>query len=257
MQILSYFFIQKYELELLSTHSIGIEQWLFGFTVMPQSGQIVLTGAEKWGGSCSVFVYNFKGGILSKEKNICLPCGHKTYTYVNSLTKNGQDQLFVSCEHCMNIKLLDLQSEQCTVAFSEVAGELFHAGSGKLFVNTGNSILPLNFSDPVFEGFLKNVYRVRGCSNICYIPPPVDALVLSHAGNLKLVALSFEKDEVIWEFSFNNGNMMRCLLFHPENNVLLADHGLENELLIIKPENGCQTQKIDLPKKGRIDALSL
>ena len=39
--------------------------------------------------------------------------------------------------------------------------------------------------------------------------------------------------------------------------MLLADDGLENELLIIKPENGCQTQKIDLSKMGRIDALSL
>ena len=89
---------------------------------MPQSGQIVLTGAGKWGGSCSVFVYNFKDGILSKKKNICLPCGHKTYTYLNSLAKNGLDQLFVSCAYCKNIKLLDLQSDEWAVAFSEVAG---------------------------------------------------------------------------------------------------------------------------------------
>ena len=220
---------------------------------MPQSGQILLSGAEKLGGSCSLFVYNFKDGILSKKKNICLPCGHKTYTYVKFLIVNGQDQLFVSCEHCMNIKLLDLQTEEWTVAFSKVAGQLFDADNGKLFVNTGNSIILLNCSTSVIKGSIKSSNPVLRCSDICYIPPPVDAI----ADNLKLVALSFEKDEVIWEFSFKNAKMKRCLLFHPENNVLLADDGLENELLIIKPENGCQMQKIDLPKMGRIDALSL
>ena len=47
------------------------------------------------------------------------------------------------------------------------------------------------------------------------------------------------------------------LLFDPEHKVLPVDNGLESGVLIVKPENECQKQKIDLPKMGTIHALRL
>ena len=39
--------------------------------------------------------------------------------------------------------------------------------------------------------------------------------------------------------------------------MLLVDNGFEKGVLTIKPENGCQKRKIDLPEIGRIDTLSV
>ena len=253
---------QPYELELLSTHPERLEMWYCGFTVMPLTGLIVLTGSETWYGPCSVFVYNFENGTLSKTKNICLPCGERKRTYLTSLMINGREQLVVSCKHCVDIKLLDLQTEEWTVAFSGVAGKLHDSGNGRLFVDAGNSILQLDYSGPAFKGPMKTVHPHIGWSNMCYIPPPVDVLVLSDEYSLKVVALSFDKNEVIWEFSFKNVGIMsfhpNCVLFLPENNVLLVvDSGRRKEALIVKPENGCEKQKIDLSEMGSITDLAV
>ena len=208
-------------------------------------------------------MYNFENGTLSKTKNIPLPCcERKTYAYLTSLMINGQEQLAVSCEHCLNIKLLDLQTEEWIVAFSGVAGKLHDAGNGRLYVHTGNSILQLDCSGPAFKGPMKTLHLVMSCKKICYIPPPSDALVLIDENYSKLVALSFDKNELIWEFSFKNAGIKsfspKCVLFLPENNVLLVvDSGRRNEALIVKPENGCQKQKIDLSEMGVITDLAV
>ena len=41
--------------------------------------------------------------------------------------------------------------------------------------------------------------------SMCYIPPPVDAVVLSDLFSSKFVALSVERDAVLWELQEKGG----------------------------------------------------
>ena len=144
-----------------------MKYWYMGFTVMPQTGKLVLTEAEKFRGPCSLFVYNFEDGTLSRKNKIRLPCGDKNNTYIIALVINRGEQLAVSCKGCLHSKLLDFETEEWTVAFSGVAGKLHDAGNGRLFVHTGNSMLQMDCSAPVFKSPMKTVRPDIGCSNMC------------------------------------------------------------------------------------------
>ena len=109
-------------------------------------------------------MYKFEDGILSRKKIIGLPCDHLNGIHLTSLMINRREQLTVSCEDCLDIKLLDLQTEEWIVAFSGIAGKLFDAGNDKLFVHTVNdsSVLQPNCSAPVFSGPIKILRPSKG-----------------------------------------------------------------------------------------------
>ena len=81
-----------------------------------------------------------------------------------------------------------------------IISALCSAGNGTIFVQSrgDRTILHLDTTNPALEGQIYRTFRpdVRGLA-MCYIPPPVDVLVLSDEYSLKVVALSFDKNEVI------------------------------------------------------------
>ena len=70
---------------------------------------------------------------------------------------------------------------------------------------------------------------------MCYIPPPVDALVISGRDSSKVVAMSVERDYIMWEVQLEKGGIYHekkedvldrvGLLYHPEHNVLFVANG--------------------------------
>ena len=115
----------------------------------------------------------------------------------------------------------------------------------------GPKILQLDCTSFVFNGPIRTVHCDDLCLAMCYVPPPVDALVLCYGH--KIVAKCVGRDKVIWDISGKCNDIM----FDPEHNVLLAADEIEETVLIVNPENGSLMQTIKLPDMGNIRALGL
>ena len=261
MMCFLFYFIQPFELKQLSTHDTGIKQWSYGFTVMRQSGDVAVSGREDKGyyGSGSLFVFSLKDGKLRDRKKISPSCGHNyVSSYTSALIIDGREKLVVSCYHCDDFKLLDLQTEEWSTAFTGCKPNALCSGdSGTLFIQSreDQTILELDCTSSVFKGPIKNLHPNMLCMAMCYIPPPVNALVLSDWYSSKMVAWSVERDAAIWEFKIKL--KLTGLLFHPEHNVLLVADRKKKRVLIVDPEEGSLIQTIDLPDMGEINALGL
>ena len=169
--------------------------------------------------------------------------------------------------------LLDPESSNYRSIFRDFRIFCFCEGrNGTIFVQTfpDYSLLQLDCSDPIYRGPLKTLQSDEVCSYMCYIPPPIDALVLSHRRSSKIFVMSVEKDEVLWEFGkkkamrvinyiFGSEEEMDCrgLFFCPKYKMLLITDGLNKKLKVVSPENGRLIQSIDLPDLGEIWSLRL
>ena len=263
-----FYFIQLFELKRLSTHDIGMKKWCIGFTVIPQSGHVVVSGKEYYDGPSSLFVFSLNDGKLNRKK-ISSSCDHiprhhvlfrqiHVAVYTSSLIIDGREKLVVSCCDCDDLKLLDLQTGKWSTAFKGCKPDaLCSGGSDTIFVQSwvNGPILQLDATSSVFKGPVRTLHTDIRCGVMCYIPPPIHALVLSDWFSSKMVALSVERDEVIWEF----GTKLRCksLYFHPEYIVLLVADGHNKRVLIVDPGMGGRIQDIDLSDMDTIYALSL
>ena len=264
-----FFNFQPYELKLLSTHDAGVDRWSWGFTVMPQSGHVIVNGKEVEDAPWYLLVFSLKDGKLNGKK-ISSSCGHKHAVFLSSLMIDGREKLVVSCLKCDDLKLLDLQTGGWSTAFTGCKPcALCSGGSGKIFVQTrwDQSILQLDATSSVFKGPVRTLHTDMWCIPMCYIPPPVNALVLSDYHSSKMVALSVERDALLWEFQHQEGGVYHHksevvhdrmgLFFHPEYNVLFVADGIRERVLVVDPGTGGLIQTIHLPDMGNIYALGL
>ena len=84
-------------MKLLSTHVTGIKGFDHGFTVMPQSGDVVVSGEEDDHSTRpTLFVFNLVDGKLNKKK-IPSSCKHDMFEFYSSLIINEQERLAVAC----------------------------------------------------------------------------------------------------------------------------------------------------------------
>ena len=224
-----------------------------GFTVMPQSGSIIVSGTEDDDSRTSLFVFSLKDGKLNQTTKICSPCGHNiAEAHMLPLMINRREQLVVCCSGCDDIKLFNLQTGEWGTAFPGCKPRnLCHGGSNRIFIQSREEGLVHEFdcTTHAFKGPLLTLDTYGECADMCYVPPPVDKLFLSY-GN-KLVAMSFEGDKAIW------GIRSADMTFHPELNVLFVVDEYNRNVRIVNPENGCLIQTLDLPDMGSPFALSL
>ena len=182
-----------------------------------------------------------------------------------------REKVVVSCCRCDDLKLLDPQTGKWSRAFKGCEPRALCSGdSGTIFVQTqrDKSILQLDATSSVFKGPVRTLDTDIQCMMaMCYIPPPVNALVLSDYQSSKMFALSVERDALLWKFQREEGGVYHHkkegvgdrlgLLFHPEYKVLLVADGFRRRILIVDPGTGGLIQTIDLPNMGHIAALSL
>ena len=249
-------------------HGTGIKHWWYGFTVMPQSGNVVMTATEKYGRR-SLFMFSLKDGKLKETNKLCLPCPHKVAAYISPWISDGREQLVVSCALCFGIKLVNVQTGKWSIASWDHPYRLCSGDKGTIFVQSQGDkwIKQLDATSSEFKGPIRGLHTDIMCETMCYIPHPINALVLSDAFSSNMVALSVERDVVIWEFPGEKGGIHHYmkggvhdrvgLLFHPEHNVLFVADGVRRRVLVLNPNNGDLIQTINLPELGEIWALGL
>ena len=178
-----FYFIQQLELKRLSTHDIDMKKWCIGFTVIPQSGHVVVSGKEYYDGPSSLFVFSLNDGKLNRKK-ISSSCDHiprrhllfrqiHVAVYTSSLIIDGKEKLVVSCYGCDDLKLLDLQTGGWSTAFKGCKpNALCPGGSGTIFVQSWvkGPILQLDATTSVFKGPVRTLHTDIRCGVMCYIP---------------------------------------------------------------------------------------
>ena len=195
-----------------------------GFTVMPHSGDVVVSGKEG-ADRLSLYVFSLIDGKLKKTNKLSLSCSHENFVYLSSLIVDDREKLVVKRVNHYKFddtppELVDLQT-----------GEWSSAST------MGSRTLPqLN------SRFLD--------WKMCYIPSPVNALV--HCRN-RLVVESVITDKMIW----NMPGIYNDIIFDPKHNVLVVADEIRDTVLIVNPENGREIQTIILPDMGSIYGLRL
>ena len=120
-------------MKLLSTHATGINGFDHGFTVMPQSGDKVVSGDILHTSPPTLFVFSSVEGKLNK-KEIPSSCKHYMFEFYSSLIINEQERLAVACPECFDMKLYDVQKgEWRTVLFTSKVTAFCDGGSDTIF----------------------------------------------------------------------------------------------------------------------------
>ena len=216
----------------------------------------------------SLFVFSLPNRQL-RRKRIFSSCDHTGSAFLSTLIIAGREKLVVSCTRCDDLKLVDPQTGKWSTAFTGCKTRaLCPGGSGTIFIQKHyiGPILQLDATSSVFK-CVRTLHTDMLCMTMCYIPPPVNALVLCDCISSKLVALSVESGAVMWQLQRQEGgnydkpndfvNDYLGLLFHPEHNVLFVADGERRRVLVVDPRTGVLIKIIDLPSLGSINALGL
>ena len=240
--------LRQYDLKLLSTHATGINGFDHGFTVMPQSGDVVVRGDSRH----SPFVFTLVDGKLNKKK-IPSSCKHYMFDFYSSLIINDREQLAVACPECADIKLYDFRTGEWRTTFSAFkVTAICDGGSDSMFVQKEDkSIEQLDTSGPVFKGPMKTLTcDIKYCSSMCFIPPPNNTLVVG--STFGMLAISADTGKTIHERS----NLGHSVAFSAKYNVLLTQ-ALVEDVIIVNPDTGCIIQRIDVSYLGSVVKLGM
>ena len=193
-----------------------------------------------------------QGGQLHVYKTIKAPCGHDD-TGLFGLVINQEELLAVSCYWCKKIRLLNLETEQVTEAYSDEKVEcMSHGMEGRVFVeSSGDKVIELDYSSSRF--IHKNTIQIglAACTALCYLSTHdyvVVSGVKSHGDPGEIWAISCEDGEVVWrvqgKVEGKKINPWGLLLFGGA--VLVADY-CNNRILVLDPSHGSCIKTIQPP----------
>ena len=252
------------ELRLLSTHDVNLYS-VNSVTVMPSGGEVVVHGdnhkeqvALRTLPKYAIQVYKFKGGLWT-HRIITVTCKHEGIELLG-LSFNGQDRLAVSCPKCQNIKLVNLETDETTMAYSSTEYRpdyMCHGVGGELYVNSlGQSypVMKLDCSGLTFTGPCKTLDSGldRWCSGMCCIPEPYRCLVLSVASEGLIRAICSQSGKLKWLIDGTiDGTTCHPwgLLYLNQHQRLLVCDGANNRVLVLHPRDGAHLQTVQFPKE--------
>ncbi len=140
----------------------------------------------------------------------------------NSLPQSGNatsvdpDLMGVLCKDCVDIKLLDMSTGEVTVAFRGneqcMVRCLRHGAPGRAWVACAQDPYPLLELDVSSVPYTRTGRVLHPglpwSSGTCYLPPPLDAVVITDHLRQEMVALACSTGQKLWKVRF----LLRCLL---------------------------------------------
>ena len=238
-------------------------------TAIESKNQVVILGQRTTSDPWSLYTYqrNLDGTV--EETRMNAPCQRDTlfaYFKLVTVVQNGKELLAVLCNYCKDIKLVDMETEQVTSVFKSPVGDLIYMCSGPdggLFVTVrpGN-ILQLNSSFSVtktfdFSSFFKDdfpYWRFYHVTYMCHLTAPHNTLVVNKGSELR--AVSLQNGRQVWSQKWE-GRLSYCLLFCPQQDVLLVSAWFKPEVRVLNPSDGSTLQTIEILNIYFIRAMCL
>ncbi len=230
----------------VSTHPTGL--WSVSrFTVLPESGYIVMKGQTANNAPETLHQYRLEGGMLQKLIQAEVPCEHGSISNILGMMVGGQDLLGLACRgrQCGDIKLMNLETGETHVAYKSVEepGRLCHGKEGRMWVHCrrDGTVKELNCSSKTFTETGRTVNIAGECFDMCYLPAPHSTLFLSHGYGDWVEAVSCETGKQLWRLEGEvDGKKMwpRGVTIHPEFQLLMVAEYNKERILVLNPDTG-------------------
>ena len=231
--------------------------WLMrAFTAIESKNQVVIHGLRTI--SDPFYLYTFQRNLdgTVEETRMDSPCQHNTFIYsLITVVQNGKELLAVACRECRDIKLVDMETKEVTPVFKSPVSDpidMCPGPDGGLFVTVrpGN-ILQLNSSFSVTKTFdLSSFFRgwftywwLYPVTPMCHLPAPHNTLVVNKRSELRAVSLQDRRQ--VWRQQCE-GFEPECLLFLPQQDVLLVSDWYKPEVRVLNPSDGSTLQTIEI-----------
>ena len=256
--------------------AFDIKEWLSisVITAIESKNQVVVSGRRTLSDPSSLYTYqrNLDGTV--EETRMDAPCQHYAlleYYKLVTAVQNGKELIAMLCDECRDIKLVDMETKQVTPVyqFPPDSRDFMYSGpNGGLFVtySTG-TIQQLDSSFGVINTFnegewspigTENVrgvnYNVLPASLLCYLPAPHNTLVVHKVSELR--AVSLQGGHQVWSQQCE-GFLPYCLLFCPQQDVLLVSAWFKPEVHVLNPSDGSILQTIEIPNIYWFGAMCL
>ena len=251
--------------------SIDIKEWRWtsAITAIESKNQVVICGqrtiSDPW--SLYTFQRNLDGTV--EETWMDDPCQHGIvlgYYKLRTVVQNGKELVAVLCRDCKDIKLIDMETKQVTSVIKSPVGDLINMCPGPdsgLFVavHLGN-ILQLDSSFSVTKTFdFSSFFNERlpywwfyDFTYMCHLPAPHNTLVVNKGFELR--AVSPQDGCQVWSQKCD-GFTPYCLLFCPQQDVLLVSEVYKPKVRVLNPSDGSILQTIQIPNIAWIGAMCL
>ena len=165
------------------------------------------------------------------------------------------------CKYCKDIKLVDIEAKQVAPVYQFPSDSPFdmHLGpNGGLFVTSRTGTIQqldssfcitntFNFGEwsPIASSSYRGVnYDVFPYSLLCHLPAPHNTLVVNNGSELR--AVSPQDGCQVWSQKCD-GFTPYCLLFCPQQDVLLVSEVYKPKVRVLNPSDGSILQTIEIP----------
>ncbi len=258
--------LQKVKLELSASCDIGLFE-TFGLAVMPLTGEVVIGGKATSKECWVLHIFALVGRQLQKVRELKASCQHGKFRNFLGILSRGRELLALACEECQDVKLVDVMSGEVSVGYKTELGDpiLVYAGeAGKMWLSGswGGELIELKVSSSRLAATGRMV-RVRWeeCFSMCYLPPPVCAVVGTKWCGDSCMCVSCKTGEKNWELEgVVDGEKIGVygMAFCPKLQILLLADRDSSRILVLDPCCGSHLQTCHVPVElGVLCELSL
>ena len=220
-------------MKLLSFEDLYLQK-VFGWTVMRETDQLVVSGMRDGVRSVFVFSRNWGGGLF--DTIFTALCCHQVDDLL-CLQVTGYEYLAIACWDCKHIKLINMaQSEKSIVAFmGEKVKKMCKGKNNRIFVSVISSegrVLELDCSTKSFE-VVRAISFDIDIKGLCYLPKHDFIVACGRRGDRSIIRAKpgndKEKEEVVEDENID----ARSMIFLPRQNRLLVANGEKGHILVL------------------------
>ena len=254
---------QGVNMKLLSFEDLYLQK-VFGWTVMREADQVVVSGMRDGVRSVFVFSRNWGGGLC--DTVFTAPCRHQVDDLL-CLQVAGYEYLAVACWDCKHIKLTDTTKPmEPIIAFrGEKVNKMCKGKTNRIFVSVisfEGRVLELDCSTTSFE-VLRAISFDMDIKGLCYLPKHNFIVACGYRGDSSIIRAKpgndKEEDHKYHEEVVEGKKIDdRSMIFLPRQNRLLVADGRNGRILILTvylKQEDCK--KMSVPNIGEIRGIIL